>query len=113
MLLAERNRTAILVLWWTCVAGTNVAVLTNHNPNAWDEATACGKSSIGVVDCNLKVFEQAAIQAASHGVEMLVLPEGYSLGQGSKEDDYFEPFDMEMVGKSPCQVQIVAIPQTR
>jgi hypothetical protein len=95
----------LLAVGSLCAAGTNVAVLTDHKSDAWDKATTtCANSNEDLVKCNLKLFGMAAAQAGKLGVEMLVLPEGYALGANTDKSDYFEPFDMSIVGKTPCKV---------
>ena len=81
-----------LTLLVSSTSATRVAVLSGHEPTAWE-----GPCS-DLPACNLKVYEAAARAASLHGATMILFPEAYGL---SKIDASFEPF-VSTAGALPC-----------
>lgn len=52
--------------------------------------------------CNLAVYKSAIDTAAAEGVELLVFPESYSLGDWAPTSRYYEPLDVDVNGTMPC-----------
>ena len=76
-----------------------VGVLSGHNPSKFSNTTCTTGDSQAQAGCNLAVFVAAVATAAQHGVEIMVMPEAYSLGHlGPKT--VFEPIATTMT--VPC-----------
>jgi hypothetical protein len=75
-----------------------VALLSEHNPGAWDSASNCTEG-LGLVRCNLQVYSSALTIAAANGAELVLFPEAYALS-GSTHG-LIEPW-VSPVGSTPC-----------
>ena len=105
----------------TLNGSTTVAVLSEHDPAAWNTGSACVESAVATVHCNLgildayacvvvflfvwmaylfvDVYEKAVRAAVENGADMIVFPEGYGL----TKPVFFEPY-LSTVGSVPCNI---------
>ena len=86
----------------TVCAALKVGVLGDHKPSAWDKGTPClSGSDVDLINCNLKVFNVTASEAAAQGVELLIFPEAYALAPELSPTSFSEPL-VGTLGGVPC-----------
>lgn len=89
----------VLALLLGLTVAQHVAVLGNHNPNAWGEN--CTASDAAFTACNLSLYAATAALASSTNASLLVFPEAYALARLYK-GAVFEPLISTPGGAPPC-----------
>lgn len=79
-----------------------VASLSEHNPVAWKGNESCLASASVRISCNLRLYEQAALEASEQNASLLLLPEAYGLSGSPSKHDFFEPWISAEGISNPC-----------